>query len=243
MKNLILFLITVTLIIASVVYVVFSYGTEFLSKFIADIIPIEIEQQIGQVTLQAMEMQSLEESALPFFVQNKIRDKFFQLVNKDSSAIKIIFRNAPYPNAFAIPGNYIIVSDSLVKMSIDTNSYEDVLGVLAHEMGHLHFKHSLRLMIKSGLTAAIIGYLIGDFSSFMATATHQLISLSYSRDFEKQADVFAINLLKKNNLSTVPLAQLLEKISSLKQDKEIPEFLSTHPITKERVRKLKETDN
>jgi predicted Zn-dependent protease len=124
-------------------------------------------------------------------------------------------------------------------MSNDTIQYADVLGVLAHEAGHLHYKHSLRLVIKAGITGIIVGYLIGDLSSFVATTAHRLLSLSYSRQFEEQADDYAILLLHKNKISTIPLAQMLEKISQPVGSEDIPVFLSTHPVTKERVKKLR----
>lgn len=242
MKKFFLFIISITIIFATVIYLTFTYGLDFASKLIANIIPAEIQTKIGESTLQSMDIQSFEPSALPVFTQNKIRYQFYKLTNQDSTQVKLFFRNASYPNAFALPGNYIVVLDSLVKLSNDTVTYADVLGVLAHESGHLHYKHSLRMMIKAGLTGVVIGYLLGDFSSFIASVSHQLLSLSYSRQFEEQADDYAIELLHQQKISTVPLANLLEKISNTNEHGEMPEFLSTHPITSERVKKLKEND-
>lgn len=240
MKKVILVVFTITLIFASIIYFAFSYGTDFLSRVIADVIPSELQKQIGESTLQSMDVQNFDPSSLSLHTQNKIRQQFYQLIHKDSSNIKLVFRNANYPNAFALPGNIIVILDSLILLSKDTTNYSDVLGVLAHETGHLKYKHSLRLMIKAGLTGVIIGYLIGDVSSMVASITHQLLSLSFSRQFEEEADNYAIELLKKNNISTYLLANLLEKISSKSNSEQLPEFLSTHPVTSERIKKLKQ---
>lgn len=240
MKKFFLVVITITLVFATLIYFVFTYGTEWLSGVVADVIPYEVEKSLGASTLQSMEVQSFEPSSLPIFTQNKIKNQFYKIFQKDSNDVHLLFRNASYPNAFALPGNYIVILDSLVKMSEDTLHYADVMGVLAHEAGHLHYKHSLKLMIKAGLTGAIIGYFIGDFSSFIATVTHQLLSLSYSRKYEEQADDFAINILHQSQISTKPLAHLLQKISHLNNESEMPEFLSTHPLTDERIKKLEE---
>lgn len=240
MKKFIVFILFITLLFAGIIYAAFQWGGEFISTVVADIIPVEIQKQIGESTIQSMDIRELEPTSLSTFTQNKIKEKFFKLNNTDSSKITLLFRNAPYPNAFALPGNYIIILDSLVKMSTDTTNYTDVMGVLAHEAGHLHYKHSLKLMIKSGLTAAVVGYIIGDFSSFVATLTHQLLSLSYSRSYESEADDYAIQLLKTHQISTTPLANLLEKISQKSGTENIPEFLSSHPVTEERVKKLRE---
>lgn len=222
---------------ATVIYVTFRWGSEWASALIADIIPLEVQKQIGQSTITSLEIQGLQPSSLPLFTQHKIRQNFFQILGKDSTTIQLIFKSASYPNAFALPGNYIILLDSLVRMSKDTVHYTDVTGVLAHEAGHLHYKHSLKLMIKSGITAAVIGYFIGDISASVATLTHQLLALSYSRDYEREADEYAIQLLQNHHLSAIPLAELLETMSNNTPD--IPEFLSTHPVTKERVERLK----
>lgn len=239
MKKIILFFIIVTLLIATAIYFTFKWGGEWISGIVADIIPVEIQEQIGKSTIQSMDIQELEQTSLSVYTQNKIKTRFQNLIQQDNKNVKLLFRNADYPNAFALPGNYIVLLDSLVKMSEDTLHYADVLGVLAHEAGHLKYKHSLKLMIKSGLTAAVVGYVIGDFSAFAATLTHQLISLSYSREYENQADEYAIQLLHQNKISTLPLAKLLEKISKQNNEGNIPEFLSTHPVTEERVKKLR----
>ena len=237
MRKFFLLIIFITLFFATAIYVTFRWGSEWVSTLVADIIPIEMQKQMGQSIITSLEMQELQPSSLSLFTQHKIRQNFFQVLGKDSTTIQLIFKNVSYPNAFALPGNYIILLDSLVRMSKDTIHYTDITGVLAHEAGHLHYKHSLKLMIKSGITAAVIGYFIGDISAFVATLTHQLLSLSYSRDYEREADDYAIRVLQNHHISTIPLAELLETMSNSTSD--VPEFLSTHPITKERVERLK----
>lgn len=237
MKKFLFFILVSTLLLATSIYFTFKWGSEWISSLVADIVPIEIQKQMGEYSLKSLEAQGLEESRLSLFTQRKIQRLFNQMLEKDSANVHLIFKHAAFPNAFALPGNSIVLLDSLVNLSQDTVHYSDVLGVLAHEAGHLHYKHSLKLLIKSGLTAAVVGYFIGDYSAFLASLTHQLFSLSYSRAYEEQADDFAIQLLKQHRISTLPLAQLLENIS--KDTEHIPAFLSTHPVTKERVKKLK----
>ncbi len=237
MKKFLFFILGSTLLLATGIYFTFKWGSEWVSTLVANVVPPEIQTRMGEYTLKSLETQGLGESRLPIFTQRKIQRLFNQMLEKDSTNIHLIFKHALFPNAFALPGNSIVLLDSLVNLSKDTVNYSDVLGVLAHEAGHLHYKHSLKLLIKSGLTAAIVGYFIGDYSAFLASLTHQLFSLSYSRTYEEQADDYAIQMLKQQHISTLPLAQLLENIS--KDTEHIPAFLSTHPVTKERVKKLK----
>ncbi len=243
MKKGFLFIVAVTFLIAALIYFVFTIGSEWISSAVADIIPIEIQKKIGQTSLSSMETQELEASNLPQYTQNKISKRFFHLIQQDSSEVKLYFKRASYPNAFALPGNYIVILDSLVKMSKDTANYTDVLGVLAHEYGHLHYKHSLKLVIKGGLIGVIISYFVGDFSLVVAGMAKQMLSLSYSRNYEEQADDYAISLMRKNNLSLLPLATMLESIDKMNVSGNVPAFLSTHPGTEDRVKKLRGTSN
>jgi Zn-dependent protease with chaperone function len=243
MKKFVLFVLTITLFLATLIYVAFRWGSEWISSVVADIIPIEVQEKIGEASLKQLEIQELEKTKLPVFTREKIKSHFLKIVQQDTAHLKILFYDAPYPNAFALPGNYIVILDSIVKLSQDTITYNDVIGVMAHEMGHLHFKHSLKLVIKSGLTAMVISYFIGDVSSFVASITHQLLTLSYSRSYEEEADDYAIYLLKKQKISTLPLAHLLENMSkTYKEESTLPAFLSTHPVTEERVKKLKDAN-
>jgi len=146
MKKFVLFVLTITLFLATLIYVAFRWGGEWISSVVADIIPIEVQEKIGEASLEQLEIQELEKTKLPVFTQEKIKSHFLKIVQQDTTRLKILFYNAPYPNAFALPGNYIVILDSIVKLSQDTITYNDVIGVMAHEMGHLHFKHSLKIL-------------------------------------------------------------------------------------------------
>jgi predicted Zn-dependent protease len=72
--------------------------------------------------------------------------------------------------------------------------------------------------------------------------------LSYSRDMEAEADEYAIALLKKNGISTLPLAALLERLDNgPDEDEESPgwlweaagNFMQSHPMTTQRTARLR----
>ncbi len=62
--------------------------------------------------------------------------------------------------------------------------------------------------------------------------------LSYSRVFEQEADDYGFKVLVKNRINPngmLQLFQMLEKESKIN----IPKFLSSHPLTQERINEVK----
>jgi predicted Zn-dependent protease len=158
---------------------------------------------------------------------------------------RILFRSSPQigPNAFALPGGTVIVLDQIVQLA---DSDEQILGVLAHEMGHINERHALRQMLQASVVGLTMAWYVGDISSLLAAAPTALLETRYSRDYESRADQFAIDMLRSNHISPRYLADMLEKLEHAhggKADKKdsLMNYLSTHPNTAERIRMLRET--
>src|SRR5438094_7952747 len=70
-------------------------------------------------------------------------------------------------NAFALPSGIIVVTDDLVRLS---RSDDEVLGVLAHELGHVKHRHTMRRLLEGSATALIIAGGTGDLASTTSPA-------------------------------------------------------------------------
>ena len=85
-----------------------------------------------------------------------------------------------------------------------------------------------------------IGALIRLFAGGVGANAEQIVSLSYTRDNEAQADSDAIRMLRRAGISPKPTADLFAKLS--KQQREIPgysaEFLQSHPLSDKRAQKF-----
>ncbi|WP_229425628.1 M48 family metallopeptidase [Massilia sp. Se16.2.3] len=120
-------------------------------------------------------------------------------------------------NAIALPGGTIVVSDLMVRLVVGkAGEFGDaqkaqLAGVLAHEIGHVRMRHGTRILAGSSLSAALAAALFGDFST-VGGLPAVFASMSYSRDMESEADEYAIALLRERGISTLPLADLLERI-------------------------------
>jgi predicted Zn-dependent protease len=132
-------------------------------------------------------------------------------------------------NAFALPGNHIIVFSGLIAKA---ETPEMLAGVLAHEMGHLEMRHPTRGVIEQLGLAAAINLLAGN--NAISNLGQVMAGLSYTRDMERQADERAIALLRRADIRADGLAGFF---AVLKREEKLhlPALLSDHPGLDDRV--------
>jgi beta-barrel assembly-enhancing protease len=145
-------------------------------------------------------------------------------------------------NAFAIPGRKIFIYDGALSRM---NSYPQLVALIGHEAGHVEGRHSVRTMFRSMSTFAVISFVFGDLTGLagvLVENANSLRELSYSRDFEREADKAAHEFLCMNKVSQKGMTGLMEIMNKDARSSGglLPEFLSTHPLTEERLVKAKE---
>jgi Zn-dependent protease with chaperone function len=220
------------------IWFMLTTGATFTANTLASILPESTLKEVSHVTLEQLEDGFLRPSKLSDRQKRIIQEHFDKLVEGEEK-YKLHFRSSPKmgPNAFALPSGDIVLTDELVALSQD-DKYRDILGVLAHEKGHVVKKHSMRIAIKTGISGAIIGYITGDISVLASTIPTVLINSSYSREFEHEADVHAVNELKKMNISTKYIATLFESLeekSSEDENTTVMGMFASHPLTSKRI--------
>jgi Zn-dependent protease with chaperone function len=147
------------------------------------------------------------------------------------------------PNAAALPGGRIYLFRALLDKA---ESVDEVAGVLAHEIGHVAHRDGLRKMIQAGGTSYLLGLLLGDVTGggAIVVASRYLVDSAYSREAEAAADDFAGRTMVALGRPAYPMAVLLKRIEGEDKDKddgndfEVPAFLSTHPVTDQRLKAL-----
>ena len=170
-------------------------------------------------------------------------------VNKIKKNIKIHIIKDNNPNAFVIPNNKLIVSSGLLEESPD---YISLLAVLAHELGHLEYFHLekrkdtlqqfSKLNLISNLALITGSVLAKDPQVLGGTLASQAninnFYFSFSREQEREADLYSIKTLDKLNLSSESIKEFLKILEKNALDKGFDENyqkFSTHPIFKERL--------
>lgn len=139
------------------------------------------------------------------------------------------------PNAIALPGGRIYLFRALLERS---ESPDEIAGVLGHEIGHVVNRDSLRKLIQSGGTSYLLGLLFGDVTGggAIVLASQMLVETAYSREAEATADDFAARIMVALGRPAHPMALLLKRIDG--NETRLPAFLSTHPVTDQRLKAL-----
>jgi Zn-dependent protease with chaperone function len=150
--------------------------------------------------------------------------------------IRLEFRHADSlgANAMALPSGAIFVTDQLVALTPDD---EVIAAVIAHEIGHVSHRHGLRQIIQSTAVGVFVTWFIGDLSALGAAAPSALLEAKYSRDLEREADAYAVAVLRASGIDPGRLAQaleLIEKSHGAAGDGGVLAYMSTHPTTEER---------
>ncbi|MDR0233940.1 MAG: M48 family metallopeptidase [Zoogloeaceae bacterium] len=236
----------------------YFWGLPWGAKVLAPHVPVSAMRPISAAALEQLDKFVLEPSALPEERQEKLREGFRQLVAADPDLlpydgfISLGFRAAPKigPNAFALPDGQIVLFDEMVKV---LHEDDEILAVLAHELGHLSKRHGIRQLVQGSVVAAVAAAWLGDISVAASTLGAVLLESGYSRDMEREADDYAAGALERQGKSPDLLANALAKMEKAHR-KEMPDsdqneedegenkfldWISSHPDTAERIRRLR----
>lgn len=140
----------------------------------------------------------------------------------------------PSPNAFALPGGFVIVNRGLVETAADGS---EVAGVLAHEIEHVDLRHATSRALHQ-MSGSILFQLffLGPGFGTAAQIYNSLGQSSFSRDQESAADREGAKLLQRAGIDPKALGRYLTRLSS--DAPQIPVWLSTHPDSPERAKAL-----
>ena len=207
---------TPALILFSVVFVValgfstLKWGIPFASKVVAFQLPANTLQNIGQKAEDYIVKDWTGPSKLAQGQQAQIKQEYLSKIAEGRPA-KIIFRDGGRigANALALPNNTIIVTDQLVEMA---HSDQEILGVLAHEQGHLVERHSLQQALSSLGFSILLVAVTGDSGDLMTSLPVAILGAKYSRQFEQQADLYALKLMDKKHIEVSHFANFLQRM-------------------------------
>jgi Zn-dependent protease with chaperone function len=181
----------------------YIWGLPAAARAVVGWVPESIDQSLGEQTMRQIDGDWMAPSKLSPEVQARLRERFAQGVRQaygtDAPEYRLEFRQSKIgPNAFALPGGTMVMTDELVELVKDD---EVVLGVLGHELGHVAQRHGMRQLVQFGLMQAALGVVFGDYGSWLTTAPLILGTMGYSRDHEREADQAAISFMQGAGIS------------------------------------------
>ncbi len=152
-------------------------------------------------------------------------------------------------NAFAAPGGLIFVTRGILRCC---DNEAAVAAVLAHEIGHVQYKHGLQAIKKSRITSAIttlgiegakvfgggrLSQLTSTFEDAISDVTGTLIHNGYSRGFERAADAAAVTILERVGYDPNSLVEMLEVMEKRLKPGGL-DFARTHPSPRSRIENI-----
>jgi len=218
------------------VFALYRWGLPLAAEFAARRIPPGIEDRIGIGAAKLVE-QRFAPTKLTGPQAERVWRVFDSIAPQDGRTFRLVLRDggALGANAFALPGGTVVVTDQLVQLAPDDAA---LAGVLAHEIGHVEGRHLMRQVISSTVVGAVVTLIAGDVSGVTAGLPAALANLSYSRDMEREADAYAVDLLKRKAMPIEPFAQMLERLQAAHGSGAEPgwaRYLQTHPDTADRI--------
>jgi Zn-dependent protease with chaperone function len=226
----------------------YRWGLPLLATELARRTPAVVTRTLSQGTLDLLDDHVLKPSQLPAERRHALTVGFERL--DPHHRAELLFRQAGPdigPNALALPDGRVVLLDALVEMA---QHDEEILAVLAHELGHVDRHHGLRLMIQGAAVGAFVAWWLGDFSPLIAGAPAALLQARHSRALETEADAEAARVLRSIGISPSRLADILERMArqhgertdgkgEAASDEEMTDFLSSHPATRRRIQALR----
>ena len=172
----------------------------------------------------------------------------FRAAGVDPNLVRIVLIRDSAINSFVSTGNILFVHTGLIMKASSAN---ELIGVLAHETGHIKGGHLAKLpealreaMIES-IAAMLIGAAAGvatrDGSGLGAGLGAQQMAqrnfLSFTRGMERAADQAGVQLLEANGWSAEGMLDLFHHLESQEMlvSRMQDPYIRTHPLTRERM--------
>lgn len=206
------------------------------------------EERIGRemmrsITLSGMLLTDPE-------VEEYVQQLGFRLVsagNQSAAGFRFFVVSAPSINAFAMPGGYVGIHSGLITAS---RTESELAGVMAHEIAHVTQHHLARSYERASqmnmpLTAAVIAAILlgagnpqlGEAALAATMAGGSQMQLDFTRSNEREADRVGIQMLASGGFDPQGMPGFFERLQQEYRyaSTGLPEFLSTHPVTLERI--------
>ena len=185
-------------------------------------------------------------------ILHKSADPIFEVAGFDPNDVRILLIGDKELNAFATQGRMIGLNSGLI---LETETPNQLKGVIAHETGHLSGGHPMRSdeLMKAGLRPMLLTMGLGllamaagapDAGAALLASSAQfgtLGALGYSREQESRADQAGAGFLEKTGQSGKGLVDFFDNFryqEVFQEAKRFPYFRS-HPLSSERIETLR----
>lgn len=221
----------IAIVILAIIGLCYVFAIPWVGEKSAALIPEEYDNQIGNSAWLSNEyFLSIDSS------KTVLLNSFANQLNlKNTKKLKFTVVNSDEVNAFALPDGNIVVFTGILK---EIKNYDELVGLLGHEASHVNNRHSMKMLCRSLSGYIFVSLILGDANGVMAVIgdnVNSLQSLSFSREFEQQADSDGFDILAANKINPKGMSNLFKRLKTHNSSISIPEFLSSHPVTEDRI--------
>ena len=156
--------------------------------------------------------------------------------------------NSSVPNAFALPGGFIVINRGLL---VVLDSEAELAAVLGHETVHVTAKHSLAgyqravagNVLLSGVSILAGGGLAGQGVQALSGVTASLVENGFSREQERESDEIGMDYMVKAGYNPKGMVDLQEyffkELEGGKNPMWVEGLFRTHPFSRDRLEDTK----
>ncbi len=202
------------------------------------------EIEMGQAYSQQVEatMAVYDDAELGAYV-NRVGQELAAVSERSQLPWSFKVIDDPTVNAFAVPGGFLYVTRGILT---HFNSEAQLAAVLGHEIGHVTARHSVEQISRAQLGGLLLGVgsiLSEDVRRFggLAQTGLGILFLSYGRDDEHQADMLGVRYALRKDYDPregVGVHRMLNRQTELRGGSGIPNWLSTHPSSADRIDRI-----
>lgn len=239
-------LVPITIATIGGAYLVYRYALEYLVMAAVALTPQVLVEQLDRGTMRTLDLTMVNQTQLSTDERAEVQAIFETMLaalperEADRHSFELHFRDGGRigPNAFALPGGTIVFTDEFIEMFPDDDIIAAVIG---HEIGHVVEQHGLQQFYRALGLYFLITMLAGETGPLMEDVLlegNALLSLSYSRAHEREADIFGLQLTHEAGYEADAMRRFFIQIMG--GDGEPPQFLSSHPSSESRAEAIEQ---
>ncbi|GAA0303778.1 M48 family metallopeptidase [Rhodovulum strictum] len=223
------------------VWLIWRYGLDLLVAAAIALTPPTLVAAIDRGNLAAIDRVLAKETALPEVQQAEIAALASAAPPPPHGPYRLMLRDMPMigPNAFALPGGTVVLTDQFAQTFPDPDVIAAVLG---HEIAHVSARHGLRQLYRSLSVYVLVALIAGDVGPVLENVLLEgnlLLSLAYSRAHEHEADALGIEIAARAGFDPAALIRFFEELDRI-TGAQGPAWRSTHPLSADRARAVRD---
>ena len=221
-----------------------NIGTRDINRGSWNLWSMEKEIALGRELAQQVEVSSrlLRDPYVEAQVDSLVQDLVRHSDAKVPFTVRVI--DGEEVNAFALPGGFLYVNTGLI---LEAETEAELAGILAHEIAHVTARHATKQASKATilqwatLPLLFVGGPVGVALQQGLGLAIPLTFLKFSRNAERESDFLGLQYTYLAGYDPVALIDILERISGQEKESRLGKLFSSHPMSKDRIRRAQET--